>query len=83
MSLLSTFIKQKSYFLKKNSIYIISVDFYASFFATRIRIHVFWSGSGSGQMIRIRNTGRKIRIPNNFKTFSEAFQDKKKEEKRR
>ena len=36
------------------------VDFYASlsrlFFATRLWIHVSWSGSGSGQMKWIRNT---------------------------
>ena len=29
---------------------------YHDFFATRIRIHVSWGRSGSGQMTQIRNT---------------------------
>ena len=52
----------ESNFFKKYDILITLADIYASlsrfFFATRmIRIHVSWSGSRSGQMIRIRNTG--------------------------
>ena len=43
---------------KKNYIFIILVDLYASlsrfFFGTRIQINVSWYGSGSDQMIRIR-----------------------------
>ena len=51
--------------LKKNYIFIILVDLYASlsrfFLGTRIQINVSWYGSGSGSwpMIRIRNTGFK------------------------
>ena len=37
-------------------------EFIFIYFATRIRIHVSWSGSISGQMIRIRNTDE-----NNYK----------------
>ena len=59
LSLLFAYIKLNKW-LKKNYIFIILVDSYASlslfFFCTRIQINVSWYGSGSGSwpMIRIR-----------------------------
>ena len=52
-------IKQKSDFFKKKKLCSYNFGWFLStfitiFYATRIWIHVSWSGSGSGQMIRIR-----------------------------